>query len=124
MIDNWYLLLFCDKKAAPQVPTFTHEQMAKFEARYKKGYDVEDPIYLTWKSINHPSPATTTSSHGSTASACTVATAVVSVTTPTSSSTPTALTTDIYPAQLTPNVISTCTSICQIIREKFLANCL
>ena len=36
-----------DKKAAPQVPTFIPEQMAKFEARYQEGYDVEDPTYLT-----------------------------------------------------------------------------
>ena len=100
MIDNWRLLLFSTK--IPQVPTFIPKEMAKSEVQYKEGYHVKDPTYLTWKSIYHPNPATTTSSPGCSASACAVATAAVSVTSQSSSSTPTALTTDMSPAQLTP----------------------
>ena len=62
-------------KPSPQPPTFSPEQIELFEQRYVEGYDVPDPTYLAWKSVNYPSPegvvSTTTaiSSSGSSASA-------------------------------------------------------
>ena len=62
-------------KPFPQPPTFSPEQIELFEHRYAKGYDVPDPTYLAWKSVNYPSPesvvSTTTaiSPPGSSASA-------------------------------------------------------
>ena len=64
-------------KPTPQVPTFSPEQIARFEVQYAEGYDVQDTTYLAWKSIYHPSPesvssaaTTVSSSPGSSASAC------------------------------------------------------
>ena len=37
------------RKPMPQVPTFSPEQTAQFEVRYKEGYDVQDTTYLAWK---------------------------------------------------------------------------
>ena len=64
-------------KPTPQVPTFSPEQIARFEVQYAEGYDVQDDTYLAWKSIYHPSPesvsnaaTTVSSSPGLSASAC------------------------------------------------------
>ena len=37
-------------KPTPQVPTFSPEQIARFEVQYTEGYDVQDTTYLAWKS--------------------------------------------------------------------------
>ena len=69
--------------------------------------DVEDPTYLAWKNIYHPSPATT-SSPGSSASAqadTTAATYTASVTSPPSYAATS--TTETSPVSLTPSVVST-----------------
>lgn len=41
------------RKQTPQVPTFSQEQVALFEVRYKEGYDLEVATYLQWKNIYH-----------------------------------------------------------------------
>ena len=79
-------------KPSPQPPTFSPEQIELFEQRYAEGYDVPDPTYLAWKSVNYPSPesvvSTTTaiSSPGSSASAiagtCTCMSTVHTATSP------------------------------------------
>ena len=61
-------------KPSPQPPTFSPEQIELFKQRYVEGYDVLDPTYLAWKSVNYPSPesvvsTTAISSPGSSASA-------------------------------------------------------
>ena len=35
---------------------FSQEQVKKFERQFTEGYDINDPTYLTWKRIYHPSP--------------------------------------------------------------------
>ena len=45
---------------------FTHEQAELFQTRYEEGYDLHDPVYLTWLQIHHPDVCSdTVSSPGS-----------------------------------------------------------
>ena len=38
-------------KPTPQVPTFSPEQIARFEVQCTEDYNVQDVTYLAWKSI-------------------------------------------------------------------------
>ena len=49
------------RKQTPHTLTFTPEQVAQFEARYKEGYVIQDKAYLAWKNIYHPSPESVSS---------------------------------------------------------------
>ena len=58
-------------KPTPQVPTFSPEQIARFEVQYAEDYDVQDVTYLAWKSIYHPSPESVSNAATSTSASIT-----------------------------------------------------
>ena len=56
--------------AEPSVPLFSPEEEALYKRRYEEGYNIDDPAYVAWLKINHPTyPTSVTSTSSSYASA-------------------------------------------------------